>query len=57
MSALDKATRLAAERAAAAAARRKKTARLDPKFPYRIVAFDAMLFGVTADPGNKASRA
>lgn len=48
MSALDKSSRLSAEKAARAKELREKTARLDPKFPYRIVPFDAALFGVQA---------
>lgn len=34
---LDKTSRLAAAAAAAAAEKRAKTARLDPKFPFRII--------------------
>jgi hypothetical protein len=41
---LDKAGRLAREKAAREAELRKRVQRLDPKFPYRVIAFDTGFF-------------
>ena len=52
---LDKAARLAAEAAAAAEAARAATASLDPKFPYKAIAFDPEFFQLDAETGPPAS--
>lgn len=50
MSAIDKASRIEEERAAREKEQREKIARLDPRFPFRIIPLDVRFFGVTVNP-------